>query len=92
MMIIGLILLLGAGALTLLRTLAISPFADRFTTLWIWRYDFGTRYGWLVGGVILLFIFMSNGAKVDGTLAVMACWLIGLAAIWLLPARLASLL
>lgn len=91
MLVIGFIVLAGAVVATLLRTLALSPAAARLTVQQVWRFDFGSRYVWLTMGLALLVLAVYRGASLPTLSTLTAYWLIGLAAIWLLPPHLSSL-
>lgn len=90
MVFLGVIVLVGAVAATVFRTFALGRTAEKFTAQQVWEFDFGTRYGWLVMGLAVLVFVVFRGAPLPTILTLAAYWLIGLAAIWLLPPYLAS--
>jgi len=92
MVLIGVIVLVGAITATVFRTFALGRTAAKFTAQQVWEFDFGTRYGWLVLGLAVLAFVVLRGAPLSTFLTLAAFWLIGLAAIWLLPPYLAALL
>lgn len=92
MVFLGFIVLAGAMVATAFRTFALGRTAAKFTAQQVWEFDFGTRYGWLVMGLAVLVFVVFRGAPMPVLLTLAAYWLIGLAAIWLLPPYLAPLL
>lgn len=91
MYFIVVIILIGSAVGTLFRTMALSPLSVKLTEHRIWVFDFGTRYGWLIIGLVFI-VFLATRIGLDQSLFILiVAWLAGLAAIWFFPPFLVTL-
>lgn len=86
-------LIISSGMLigVLFRSLALSSLSYRLTQHTIWSLDHGIRYGWLIFGAAAAVVFGARAVSLGEIAQLTAVWLIGLAAIWFIPPRLAQL-
>lgn len=85
MLLIAMTALVGAVFATGFRWIALSKYNSKMTRHQIWIFDVGSRYGWLFLGLVLLIALAIRDVPVDYLLSFALYWLLGLAAIWLIP-------
>lgn len=90
MSFIVIFVLAGSAIATLFRTLALSPLSEKLTDHRVWVFDFGTRYGMLAIGIAFFTFLLFRTGLSESLLILFATWLIGLAAIWMLPPYLST--
>lgn len=71
--------------MALFRMLALSDLSAKLTSAMVWRLDFGTRYSWLLGGLVVIAAYISRQGFDSRTFLFFGLWLIGLGLIWLVP-------
>lgn len=87
MVLIAVIALIGAVFATAFRCFALSRHGPKLTPQQKWTFDAGARYGWLAAGLALLVVLALRGIPVAEFVQLTLYWLLGLAAIWLIPER-----
>lgn len=88
--LIVIFVLIGAAIATLFRTLALSPLSEKLTEHRVWVFDFGTRYAMLAIGLAFFTFLVFRIGLNESFFILFATWLIGLAAIWILPPYLST--